>query len=290
MSGLNYLYKIQPKVNVKINDKDIQGFFYNEEIVDIGLKQNKICFCSKEDIIIGSTLKYNSKSYIILDKDNDYNGVFYVYHLEEMNYTIKFGTSASSMINLMGILSTTNFAISERNIISMATNSFTFTCPKNESTYAIDFTTKIVALRGLYKVTGIDTSNQNLIILTCEKEAKDASFDYTEIWDSRPTEPTEPEEPKPPKNNYTMEITGNKTPYVSSTAPYTLILKNNGEIVTDKPIVWTLSNSSYTFVEQTNTNCKIKTPKEAFVEVILKAKLADDDSVFVEYLIKNRRL
>lgn len=298
MNSLKYLYDIQPKIKVKINNADIEGFFFDEKINDIRNKQNTLYFYTTSVISIGSIARFNNKSYLVMGSENDYNGVYYVYFLEEINYIIKSGTDTSSLSLIEGILQTDAFNLSQQtDALATSSNRFSFICQNNEITYSINYDTKVVALRNFYQITGIDTSNRGLIVLTCEKIAKSDGYDYSEVFEIpiSPTDPTEPEEPidpEPPEptHNYSITIAGNNRPYKSQINTYTATIKDGDVVVTDKSVLWSIDNASYTFTEQLATTCKVKAPSTAPVKANLRATLSDDALIFVDYALETRNL
>ena len=54
-------------------------------------------------------------------------------------------------------------------------------CAKSEFTYSVDSTFDLIALRGMYKIVGIDTSIENITTFTCEKVAKSDGYDYVQF-------------------------------------------------------------------------------------------------------------
>lgn len=293
MNPLKYLYDIQSKIKVKINDVDVEGFFFNEKI---GV-QDIICFYTKTLLPVGSIVKYNSKSYMITNMENDYNGVCYVYYLDEMNYIVKFGknSDASTCKSVLGILKTKLFYLNQSDVLSASVNTLTFICAKSEFTYSVDSTFDLIALRGMYKIVGIDTSIENIITFTCEKVAKSEGYDYAEVFDVPvvpPVDPVDPIDPEPPTptDNYVIVITGNNRPYTTQSVVYTASITNNDVVVTDKTVDWTIDNATFTFVEKNATTCKVKAPSTALVKANLRATLTDKPEVFVDYAIESKRM
>lgn len=97
-------------------------------------------------------------------------------------------------------------------------------------------------------------------------------------------------------DSYSVIISGKSTIKVGgSEYEYTAMIYKNGTVVTDKPVVWSISNSDdssiarATILSCTNTSCNViaNNNKENIGKtVILKAVLSDDSSVYSEYKIK----
>jgi len=181
-------------------------------------------------------------------------------------------------------------------VVFFAAESCIFYLPNtSEFTYSVDSTFDLIALRGMYKIVGIDTSIENIITFTCEKVAKSEGYDYAEVFDVPvvpPVDPVDPIDPEPPTptDNYVIVITGNNRPYTGQSVVYTASITNNDVVVTDKTVDWTIDNATFTFVEKNATTCKVKAPSTAFIKANLRATLTDKPEVFVDYAIESRRM
>lgn len=277
---LESIYKSLPKVNVTVNDKIALGFFFNKKTQDRAMGENYIQFVTSEKIGQGNIIEYMSREFLVLNVEFEDNEIYRKLYLREMDYIIKVTNTgkAEDIVNLSCVLETNIFGTEGNSIITSATNTINIILPKTEFTYNIDSNSKIVALRNHYKVVGIDTSARGIIILTCDKVAKDSTLDYDEIWEDKdvpiikpPDEPIEP----PIDITYTLEW---ETIYDEITSGSPIIINVvvrdtiNDIIVDDMPVEF-------------STNAEIL--EEGFNTITLKA--GSEDISVVATLIQDEK-
>lgn len=254
---------------------------------------NSIYFFTNKKVQTGNILQDNKTKFLVVNAEFDNNTIYHKLYLQEMNYIIQVGKSPNNLIKVQGILDTRSFEVSHENTISTLNNFFLFTCPKNEYTYSIDYDTKVIALRDLYKIIGIDSSINGLITFTCEKVQRDNEYDYTEVFDlspapEEPSNPSQPEEPPILNDVYSITITGKSTLTVNQTSTYNATVHKNGTEIMDKPVIWSLNNDKCSLVEYTDLNCRCRAMKTGYC--MLRATLKDDSNIFTEFKIGNRLL
>ena len=89
-------------------------------------------------------------------------------------------------------------------------------------------------------------------------------------------------------DNFTIEIIGDGTVPIDTSSNYVAKIYNNGVLVSDKSVVWTVSNSRLKLSNITGTTCTVysNAGDYNYGEYTLKATLSDDANIFVEKTIE----
>jgi len=88
-------------------------------------------------------------------------------------------------------------------------------------------------------------------------------------------------------DNYEIQFINPATSiYINQTETFNIKVLNNGVEVTDKAVVWSISDITLATIQSsTNNSCTLKA-SNIFGNVVLRATLADDENVFAEISIK----
>ena len=89
-------------------------------------------------------------------------------------------------------------------------------------------------------------------------------------------------------DNFTIEIVGEGTVPIDTSSNYVAKIYNNGVLVSDKSVVWTVSNSRLKLSNITGTSCTVTADvgDYSYGTYTLTATLSDDANIFVEKAIE----
>ena len=90
------------------------------------------------------------------------------------------------------------------------------------------------------------------------------------------------------EDNFTIEIIGEGTVPIDTSSNYVAKIYNNGVLVDDKSVVWTVSDSRLKLSNITGTSCTVyaNAGDYSYGEYTLKATLSDDSNIYIEKTIE----
>lgn len=205
------------------------------------------------DIVEYEDLKYLIISQIDRNKDN------YRARIRQCDFNIKFNFKGE-IKEFSTTIDGGNFDINTGQYVSLAIGKILVTI---SNIIDINIGQRFIKIGSAWKVTGIDKSRKGLIILHCDIDQFGIDDDReSEIADRWKYEVEEPIEPEPPVDTFTYEIQGSSTLQLNQTLTYSVIKKNNGEVV-DSEFTFSIdylgnATSIVSIVEETSNTIKLK--------------------------------
>lgn len=161
------------------------------------------------------------------------------------------------------------------------------TVPNNDTTRQIGLNKRFIfdnSELNIYESTKIDTLTQKgLIYITMKKDQYNEVTDRPDLNLADYVDANEESENSSIEDGYIIEIIGSDTIPIMGTETYTAKIYNNGELVTDKSVIWSVDDR-FNIKETTDITCTIEALPANFSTgfYILKATLSDNDSIYAE--------
>ena len=253
---------------------------------------------TKYPIKTGDIVEYADITYIVVSqidrnienrKENQYN---YRARIRQADYAIKLVIDSKLEI-FPTIIEGQVFDVVEGKYLTLSDDKIVVT---TNNLYPINKGMRFIKFGDVWKVVGVDKTKSGLHILYCDVDIYNASIDdmENEIANidliEQPEEPEEPSEPEDPPtgDKFTIEIVGDGTVPIDTTSNYVAKIYNNGVLIDNKSVVWSVSNTRLKLSNVTGTTCTVYADMGDFSygSYTLKATLSDDVNIFIEKTIE----
>ncbi|MGF7057182.1 hypothetical protein [Brassicibacter mesophilus] len=236
------------------------------------------------EIKTGDIVEYEGINYLIISQI-DRNKENYRARIRQADFNIKFFIN-EEIKEFPAIIESKIFDIETGQYLTLPNKKIRVTLKDDaETTYIIEGK-RFIKMGSAWKVVGIDKTRPGLLILNCDF----SEFNTNDDKENEVADYVEPEVPvdPPTQDGYSIEIVGDSEIAILETKTYTTNIYNNGVLVNDKSVIWSVSNSRLKIDSTTGTTCTITADAGDYSlgEYTLKATLSDDESVFVEKTIE----
>lgn len=238
-SDIDYLLLTMGKP-ISINGSSataIIGYTSNKDI-----EEKKII--TKSQLGRGDIIVANNHNYIVTNEINDKRqDCYYKAYAQSCNYNIKFNFNGTVKA-IPSIIASGIFDIETGKYYSFASGKIQVTLQNTVDTNTIFLQERFIKMGSAWKVSGIDKTKTGLITLSCDLDSfltnddKDNEIAYnSNIPTPTPT----------PTTDYSIAINPNIADITEgSSQQFTVEVKSNGNVVTDKTVTWTLLNQAGT--------------------------------------------
>ena len=219
---------------------------------------------TKEEIKRGDLINWDNEYWLIISEIGQKRYSYYKGIIQKCNYNIKFNFSGT-IKQFPCIADSKIFDIETNQYLSIPDGKIVVTLPNNADTDNITLGQRFISMKNAWKVSGIDRTKNGLIILHCDLDATDSSDDLVnEIANAE-------------DYVYTIEITNGDSANIqeTSTLQLNVVVKLNGNVVTDKAIIFSCDNTLIATVDNTGLVTAISTG-----ECIITASLQDNPQVY----------
>ena len=256
----------------------------NEDKVDRKLK-----VLDSVNVKRGSIIELETSKWILINKPKS-NKIYKIAKIYECNNEFKWQDKNlnmhSSPVLILDKTSVYSDGLNVSKFITLTDDQILITIPNTPHTKQLKIDKRIMFnndIDNVYKITKIqDLVHEGLIYITMSRGEYNSANDNVELGICDYVAVTPPQEPIP--IGYSIVVNGDNTINRSGSKTYTAKVYADGEEVFDKTVVWSLSNSNGSITSSAGLSCIIK--GLVIGNVVLKAELSDDTSVFGEKTIQ----
>ena len=219
---------------------------------------------TKEEIKRGDLINWDGGNWLIISEIGHKRYTYYKGIIQRCNYNIKFNFQGT-IKQFPAIVDSRVFDVETNQYLSIPAGKIVVTLPNNADTDNITLGQRFISMKNAWKVSGIDRTKNGLIILHCDLDATDSSDDLVnEIANAE-------------DYVYTIEITNGDSANIqeASTLQLNAVVKLNGNVVTDKAIIFSCDNTSIATVDNTGLVTAISAG-----DCIITASLAESPNVY----------
>jgi len=219
---------------------------------------------TKEEIKRGDLINWDNEYWLIISEIGHKRYSYYKGIIQKCNYNIKFNFQGT-IKQFPAIVDSRIFDIETNQYLSIPAGKIVVTIQDNADSTNIALNQRFIKMKQAWKVTGIDRTKNGLLMLWCDLDAIISSDDLVnEIANAG-------------DYVYTLEITNGETSSIQegSTLQLNAVVKLNGEVVTDKAIIFNCDNTSIATVDDTGLVTAISAG-----ECIITASLAENPNVY----------
>lgn len=237
----------------------------------------------------GSIVEFDNSKWIVVSKPIS-NQVYKIAKIYECNNEFKWQDKNlnihSSPVLILDKTSVYSDGLNVSKFITLTDDQILITIPNNPHTKQLKIDKRIIFnndIDNVYKITKIqDLVHEGLIYITMSRGEYNSANDNVELGICDYVVATPPQEPTP--IGYSIVVSGDNTINRSGSKTYNAKVYADGEEVFDKTVVWSLNNSNGSIISSTGLSCVVK--GLVIGNVVLKAELSDDTSVFGEKTIQ----
>lgn len=212
----------------------------------------------------GDLINWFNENWIIISEIGQKRYTYYKGIIQKCNYNIKFNFQGT-IKQFPAIVDSRVFDIETNQYFSVPAGKIVVTMQSNVDSENINIGQRFIKMKTAWKVTGIDRTNNGLIILHCDLDSITSSDDLAnEIANAG-------------DYIYTIEITSGDSASIQegNTLQLTTVVKLNGEVVTDKTISFSCDNPSIASVDENGLVTAISAG-----ECIITASLAENPNIY----------
>jgi len=212
----------------------------------------------------GDLINWDNEYWLIISEIGQKRYSYYKGIIQKCNYNIKFNFSGT-IKQFPCIADSKIFDIETNQYLSIPAGKIVVTLPNNADTDNITLGQRFISMKNAWKVSGIDRTKNGLLVLWCELDSIISSDDLVnEIANAG-------------DYIYTLEITNGETANIqeTSTLQLNVVVKLNGNVVTDKAIIFNCDNTLIATVDETGLITGISAG-----DCIITASLAENPSVY----------
>lgn len=212
----------------------------------------------------GDLINWFNENWLIISEIGHKRYSYYKGIIQKCNYNIKFNFQGT-IKEFPAIVDSKVFDVETNQFFSVPAGKIVVTMQSNENSENITIGQRFIKMKTAWEVTGIDRTNNGLLMLWCDLDATDSSDDL------------ENEIANAGDYIYTLEITNGETANIqeASTLQLNTQVKLNGNIVTDKTIIFSCDNTSIATVDENGLITGISAG-----ECIITASLQDNPQVY----------
>mgnify|MGYP001442274890 CR=1 FL=1 len=219
---------------------------------------------TKEEIKRGDLINWDGGNWLIISEIGHKRYTYYKGIIQRCNYNIKFNFEGT-IKQFPAIVDSRVFDVETNQYLSIPAGKIVVTMQSNVDSENINIGQRFIKMKQAWKVTGIDRTKNGLLVLWCDLDMIDSSDDL------------ENEIANAGDYVYTLEITNGETANVqeTSTLQLNVVVKLNGEVVTDKAIIFSCDNTLIATVDENGLITGISAG-----ECIITASLQDNPQVY----------
>jgi len=212
----------------------------------------------------GDLINWDNEYWLIISEIGHKRYTYYKGIIQRCNYNIKFNFKGT-IKQFPAIVDSRVFDVETNQYLSIPAGKIVVTMPNNADTDNITLGQRFISMKQAWKVTGIDRTNNGLLMLWCDLDTITASDDVVN------------EVANAGDYVYTIEITSGDSANIQegNTLQLTTVVKLNGNIVTDKTVTFSCDNPSIASVDENGLVTAISAG-----ECIITAYLADNPQVY----------
>jgi len=215
------------------------------------------------DIVTVFWKNYNTEKWLVLSdnlRNRDYTKVI----MQKCNYDIKFNFEGT-IKQFPAIVDSRVFDVETNQYLSIPAGKIVVTMQSNVDSENINIGQRFIKMKQAWKVTGIDRTKNGLLMLYCDLDTITASDDVVN------------EVANAGDYVYTLEITNGEIASIqeNNTLQLTTQVKLNGNVVTDKAIIFSCDNPSIASVDENGLVTAISAG-----ECIITAYLTDNPNIY----------
>jgi len=212
----------------------------------------------------GDLVNWDGENWLIISDIGHKRYSYYKGIIQRCNYNIKFNFQGT-IKQFPAIVDSRVFDVETNQYLSIPAGKIVVTLPNNADTDNITLGQRFISMKNAWKVSGIDRTKNGLLVLWCELDSIISSDDLVnEIANAG-------------DYVYTIEITNGETANIqeTSTLQLNVVVKLNGNVVTDKAIIFSCDNTLVATVDETGLITGISAG-----DCIITASLAENPSVY----------
>lgn len=219
---------------------------------------------TKEEIKRGDLINWDNEYWLIISEIGHKRYTYYKGIIQRCNYNIKFNFEGT-IKQFPAIVDSRVFDVETNQYLSIPAGKIVVTMQSNVDSENINIGQRFIKMKQAWKVTGIDRTKNGLLMLYCDLDIIISSDDL------------ENEIANAGDYVYTLEITNGETSSIQegSTLQLNVVVKLNGNVVTDKTISFSCDNTSIATVDDTGLVTAISAG-----ECIVTASLAESPNVY----------
>jgi len=212
----------------------------------------------------GDLINWDNEYWLIISEIGQKRYSYYKGIIQKCNYNIKFNFQGT-IKEFPAIVDSKVFDVETNQFFSVPAGKIVVTMQNNENSENITIGQRFIKMKTAWEVTGIDRTKNGLIILHCDLDMIDLSDDL------------ENEIANAGDYVYTLEITNGETANIqkTSTLQLNIQVKLNGNVVTDKTIIFSCDNTLIATVDENGLITGISAG-----ECIITASLAENPNVY----------
>ena len=212
----------------------------------------------------GDLVNWDGGNWLIISDIGHKRYSYYKGIIQKCNYNIKFNFQGT-IKEFPAIVDSKVFDVETNQFFSVPAGKIVVTLPNNADTDNITLGQRFISMKQAWKVSGIDRTKNGLLILHCDLDSIIPSDDLVnEIANAG-------------DYVYTIEITKGETSSIQegSTLQLNVVVKLNGNVVTDKTISFSCDNTSIATVDENGLVTAISAG-----DCIITASLAENPNVY----------
>ncbi len=219
---------------------------------------------TKEEIKRGDLINWDGGNWLIISEIGHKRYTYYKGIIQRCNYNIKFNFQGT-IKEFPAIVDSRVFDVETNQYLSIPAGKIVVTMQSNVDSENINIGQRFIKMKTAWKVTGIDRTKNGLLILWCDLDTITASDDVVN------------EVANAGDYVYTLEITNGETSSIQegSTLQLNAVVKLNGNVVTNKAIIFSCDNTLVATVDETGLITGISAG-----DCIITASLAENPSVY----------
>lgn len=218
----------------------------------------------KEEIKRGDLVNWDNEYWLIISEIGHKRYSYYKGIIQRCNYNIKFNFEGT-IKQFPAIVDSRVFDVETNQYLSIPAGKIVVTMQSNVDSENINIGQRFIKMKQAWKVAGIDRTKNGLLMLYCDLDTITASDDVVnEVANAR-------------DYIYTLEITNGETSSIQegSTLQLNVVVKLNGNVVTDKTVTFSCDNPSIASVDENGLVTAISAG-----ECIITASLTDNPNVY----------
>ncbi len=212
----------------------------------------------------GDLINWFNENWLIISDIGQKRYSYYKGIIQKCNYNIKFNFQGT-IKEFPAIVDSKVFDVETNQFFSVPAGKIIVTMQSNENSENITIGQRFIKMKTAWEVTGIDRTKNGLLVLWCDLDNIKLSDDLVN------------EIPNAGDYVYTLEITKGETSSIQegSTLQLNVVVKLNGNVVTDKTVTFSCDNPSIASVDENGLVTAISAG-----ECIITASLAENPSVY----------
>lgn len=219
---------------------------------------------TKEPIKRGDLVNWDNENWLIISEIGQKRYTYYKGIIQKCNYNIKFNFEGT-IKQFPAIVDSRVFDIETNQYLSVPAGKIVVTMQSNVDSENINIGQRFIKMKRAWKVSGIDRTKNGLLMLWCDLDSIIPSDDLVnEIANAG-------------DYVYTIEITKGETSSIQegSTLQLNVVVKLNGDVVTDKTVTFSCDNPSIASVDENGLVTAISAG-----DCIITASLAENPNVY----------